>query len=97
MTVDAMWKLVPLVSALTIAQAPGSALPGDDSAKVSGEKLVAIHACVNQVRQTSPRSTFDAHLTSSGRLRISGTTGETAVFAQCMKDKGYPVDSRPGD
>jgi len=95
MTIDSIGHAVPIVGLLTvIVQAPGMAPAEDESGRISGDKLVAIHACVKYVREASPRSTFDAHLAPSGRLRISGTTGETALFAQCMKEKGYPVDTR---
>ena len=75
------------------AQQP-SANPKDQTPNVIGAELTAINQCVREVRQSTPGSSFDAHVGTLGTIRFLGTEAEIAAFKRCMQAKGFPVDPK---
>jgi hypothetical protein len=57
--------------------------------RVFGTEISAVNSCVRAVRQSVPKSGFDAYVTPRGKTRTFGSEEETAVFRRCMNAKGF--------
>ena len=94
----AFWMMTALISALTsVASAQPQTLtpPGPTVAPTGtiGAELEAVNFCLRQVRQRAPQSRFNAHIRPDGKLRMTGSDADKAVFVRCMvQDRGFPVD-----
>jgi hypothetical protein len=64
----------------------------DQPPNVIGAELTAINHCVREVRESTPGSSFDAHVGRLGTMRFLGTEAEIAAFKRCMQVKGFPGD-----
>jgi hypothetical protein len=89
-----MTVLILALASVASAQ-PRTPPPRPSSAQngTIGAELEAIHFCLRQVRQRAPESRFNAHMRPDGKLRMTGSEHDKAVFLRCMaEDRGFSFD-----
>ncbi len=57
----------------------------------AGGEVMAVNACVKQIRQLQPGERFDAYVGLNGQVRPAGSETAIARFRLCLQQAGYPM------